>query len=72
VPHLPHRLQHLLVALVDAERSEGSLGGNERHAAALLVMPPDGVVALGAHLFDQFLLEQALNLTESESRGDGL
>jgi hypothetical protein len=60
VPHLPHRLQHLLVALVDAERSEGSLGGNERHAAALLVMPPDGVVALGAHLFGSSFLSRLL------------
>ena len=49
-----------LVARIDAERGECGLGGNERHATALLVMPPDGVVVLGAHLFDQVLLEQAL------------
>src|SRR6266567_4842379 len=35
-----------LVAQVDAERGECGLGGNERHAAALLVVPPDGGVAL--------------------------
>src|SRR5262245_420882 len=47
------------VARVGAEPGECSLGGNKRHAAALLVVPPDGIVVFGAHLFDQILLEKA-------------
>ena len=50
----------ILIVRIDAERGEGGLGGDERHAATLLVMPPDGVVALGADLLDQALVEQAL------------
>ena len=49
-----------LVAGIDPEHGERGLGSNERHATALLVMPPDGVVAFGAHLFDQVLLQKAL------------
>ena len=41
-----------LVARVDAERGERGLGGNERHAAVLFIVTPDGVIALGASLFD--------------------
>ena len=45
---------------IDAERGEGGLGGDERHAAAFFVVPPDGVITLGADLLDQALVEQAL------------
>ena len=45
---------------IDAERGECGLGGDERHPAALFVVPPDGVIALGADLLDQALVEQAL------------
>ena len=45
---------------IDAQRVEGGLRSDERRAASLLVMPPDGVVALGADLLDQALVEEAL------------
>ncbi|MGA7425886.1 MAG: hypothetical protein WBX07_04680, partial [Rhodoplanes sp.] len=50
----------ILVARINAEWGEGGLGGDERYAATLLVVPPDGVIALGADFVDQSLVEQAL------------
>ena len=57
------------VLRVDAEHRECGRRGDERHAAALFVMPRDSVIALGADLLDQALVEQAL---EHVARGIAL
>ena len=37
---------------IDSRRSESGIGGDERDAAAIVVVPPDGVIALGADLLN--------------------
>ena len=36
----------------DSQRSEAGIGGDERDAVAIVVVPPDGVIALGADLLN--------------------
>jgi hypothetical protein len=48
------------LAWVDAEGLEAGAGRLERHPPLLLVVAPDSVVALGADLLDQALVEKAL------------
>src|SRR6202040_1509966 len=44
---------------LDSERLKGIRGGPKRQAAALLVLAPDGLHALGRHLLDEVLVEEA-------------
>ena len=37
---------------IDSRRSESGIGGDERDVAAIVVVPPDGVIALGADLLN--------------------